>query len=128
MIRRYSRPRHFTAGWSRPRESVATNCNGLTTAPSPPVSVRLPHRRCCGFARGIGEVHDLIGRAHQQAVALDKAADRGHVPDVILVGVHRALGGHHVERGDADVPQRFDGPAVVAIRLAKRSARSSRTL
>src|SRR6266568_23252 len=33
MMRRYSRPRHFTAGCRRPRELVPTNCIGLTTAP-----------------------------------------------------------------------------------------------
>jgi len=44
----------------------------------------------------------MIGRAHQRAVALrDKAADSVHVPDMILVRVHCAFGGHHVERGDA---------------------------
>src|SRR4029079_5923903 len=79
-----------------------------------------PPASSCSFAGLISELHDLIGRAHQQAVALlDKAAARTHVPDVLFVRVHRALGGHHVERGNADVPQRLDGPAVVAIRPRK---------
>jgi len=36
-------PRHLTAGCNRPREPVATNDNGLTTAPSPPLSVNAVH-------------------------------------------------------------------------------------
>src|SRR5687768_14655514 len=80
----------------------------------------LPPGSSRSFTGLISELHDLIGRAHQQAVALlDKAADRAHVPDVVFVRVHRALGGHHVERGNADVSQRLDGPAVVAIRPRK---------
>ena len=49
----------------------------------------------------------------------DETADRVHVPRVILVGVHRAFGGHHVERRDADVAKRFDRPAVVPVRLGE---------
>ncbi len=44
MIRRYTRPRHFTAGRRRPREFLAANCIGLTTAPSPPASVSASHQ------------------------------------------------------------------------------------
>ena len=121
MILRYSRRRHFTAGCSRPRDVVATNCNSLTTAPSPPVSVTCSHQAAAGcFAGLISERHDLIGRAHQEAVALlDKAADRAHVPDMILVRMHRALGRHHMEWSNADIPQRLDGPTVVAVRARK---------
>jgi hypothetical protein len=38
---------------------------------------------------------------------------------MIFVRVHRAFGAHHKERGNADVPQRLDGPAVVARRPRK---------
>ena len=58
-------------------------------------------------------------RISRPSTSRAKLADRAHVPDVIFVSVHRALGRHHVERGDADVPQRLDGPAVVAIRPRK---------
>ena len=54
-----------------------------------------------------GQIYDLIGRTHQQAVALpDKAVNRAHVPDMILVGVHRALGGHQLalQRGFFEEP------------------------
>ena len=36
MIRRYSRPRHLIAGWTKPRLDCATNPSGFTTIPSPP--------------------------------------------------------------------------------------------
>jgi hypothetical protein len=59
----------------------------------------------------------VIRRSHQQGVVLvDKAADGIHVPNVVLVDVHRAFRGHHVERSKADIPQRIDWPAVVPIR------------
>jgi hypothetical protein len=71
MIRRYSRPRHLTAGCNGPREPVATNDNGLTTAPSPPLSVkRGPPPSCSRLARWIGQVEDLIRSGHQQRAAV----------------------------------------------------------
>src|SRR5215212_9996756 len=36
MIRRYSFPRHFTAGCTNPRFPRAINSSGFTTIPSPP--------------------------------------------------------------------------------------------
>jgi hypothetical protein len=38
---------------------------------------------------------------------------------MILVGVDRTLGGHHVKGSNADVAKRLDRPAVVAIGLSE---------
>ena len=43
MIRRYSRPRRFTAGWTNPRLLLALNSSGFTTIPSPPLPVSSSH-------------------------------------------------------------------------------------
>ena len=115
MIRRYSRPRHLTAGCNRPREPVATNDNGLTTAPSPPLSVNAVHHPVAA-ALLAGSTRS---RHQQTTLGIDEAADRVHVPHVILVRVHGALGRHHVKRGDADIAKRVDPPTVVPIGLSE---------
>ena len=51
-----------------------------------PLSQCGPPPRCSRLTRGIGQVDDVIRSCHQQTtVRFDKAADRGHVPRVILI-------------------------------------------
>src|SRR5258708_3902594 len=45
MMRRYSGPRHFTAGCTSPREPRTMKSSGLTTMPSPPREGRSSHQR-----------------------------------------------------------------------------------
>jgi hypothetical protein len=76
-----------------------------------------PPGRHRSLACGIRKVDDVVRRAHQQRVILrHDACDRVHVPDVILVHVDRAFSRHDVKGSHADVPKRFDWPAVVAVR------------
>jgi len=42
--------------------------------------------------------------------------DGVHVPNMVLVDVDCAFSRHDVKRSDANIPKRFDGPAVVSIR------------
>src|SRR3989344_3020728 len=84
MIRRYSPPRTFSAGWIRPFLPRLTKSRGLTTMPSPPDAVRASHQP--------------IGQRH--------------VPDVVVVEPDATFAGEQVERGDLQVVDAGDGPDI----------------
>ena len=103
MIRRYSRPRTFSPGWTpRPRSAVAARA-GLTTMPSPPAAVRSSHH-CGGLGALLGrrEVDEPVpGRRDQRSPS--SAAELLEVPGVRLGDRQRpALGREHLERRQGD--------------------------
>src|SRR4051812_23441407 len=124
MIRRYSRPRHFTAGWTRPRRPRRMKSSGLTPIPSPPrpaSSVRAPPPAPAPPAGPVGggglgprEVDDAV------AERLGRGRDGlpSHVPEAGHLGVaavdevERDLGAE-ARRGDAEagIAERVRGAA-----------------
>ena len=111
MMRRYSRPRHLTAGWTSPRWPLAMKSSGFTTMPSPPRPVSSSHQCvAAGLARRVGEVDDDVRRRVQQRCVLAADASEGlHVPGVVAVGVDAALAREQVERREAQVVEPLTG-------------------
>ena len=75
----------------------------------PPVDPRL-------LAGRVGHVHDLVrGRQQEFGVGTADLGQNLHVPEVILVRVDVPLGGEQVERGQLEVGERLDRPAVLPV-------------
>jgi hypothetical protein len=81
-----SRPRHFTAGCSRPREPVATKASGFTTALFAARGEALPPSRGRRFAAGIVEIDHVIRRSHQQGIEGSSAYPKTIVDNCFLAG------------------------------------------
>src|SRR6185437_6221153 len=69
------------------------------------------------FARRIGDIDraELGGEEQLRVVGTDLCQGL-HVPDVAPIGVDLPFGGEQMERSQLEVVERFDGPAVVAVR------------
>src|SRR5262249_30734197 len=75
-----------------------------------------PPTRRRSLAVRICKIDDVVRRAHQQGVIFRyEASDGVHVPDMILVRVDCTFSRHDMKRSDANIPKRFDRPAVVLI-------------
>ena len=69
-----------------------------------------------GLGRGIGEIDDEERSWKQElGVGLGEPGKRLDVPEVILVDMDAALGGQEMKRGQLQIRQRFDTPAIAAI-------------
>ena len=123
MIRRYSRPRHFTAGWESPRPPLWMNDSGLTTIPSPPVPVSSSHQATPAAWLGrVGHVHDQVRRRPQDfGVGPADLGQRLHVPGVVLVECGRAPRWRAGGTGPASGRQRVHLPAIVGGRRRRTS-------
>src|ERR1700744_1403248 len=118
MIRRYSGPRTFSPGWTRPLPFWAMKDAGLTTIPSPPASVISSHQAVAAAReassarstkrRSVGRVQagvpgaaggaaDPVGARGREAVALLE------LPGVAALDERLPLGGEQVERCQAQV-------------------------
>src|ERR1700685_867171 len=104
MMRRYSRPRTFRPGWTRPSPRVRFAA-GLTTMPSPPASVRSCHHwvAAAGEAGASGWAAAGWGGGGGVAPGRGRAEPVGdvEVPQVRVFVVDLTLGGQELERGDA---------------------------
>src|SRR3989304_5716017 len=118
MIRRYSGPRHLTAGCVRPRRPFVTNSIGFPPKPPPPpLGSPPPHHPpppCDPFrlARLVRHIHELVRRRHHQiGVRLAQSAKRFHVPRVVLVNICLPLCGQKVKGRELQVVDRPHRPA-----------------
>src|ERR1017187_3517321 len=115
MIRKYSRPRTLTPGWTSPRRARARLACGLTTMPSPPLAVSSSHQATPAAV----EPGSVGSTSRRRAVGLNQPGRGGRqpvseceVPAVITVVVGGVLGGEDLEWGQADAVQAVGGPAV----------------
>ena len=115
-MRRYSRPRHLSAGCTSPRAPVGTKAARLDHhALAAGRGQRLPPGDGGGAAVGVVEVNRTPGRRRERRAGRGHAGERLHVPDVVPVDMGAALGGQQVERRQPEVVHRADRPAVAAV-------------
>jgi len=77
---------------------------------------RLPPADAQLLARCVRDIDRLVGRGQKErSIGLAKPFQRLQMPEVILVGVDGSLARQQVERGQLQVGQRFDRPAVAAV-------------
>ena len=116
MMRRYSRPRHLTAGWARPRPPRWMKSSGLTTMPSPPRPVSSSHQSIPAASLA-GSVRSTTrnGVGSRSSGSSRQTGQRLHVPDVVLVGVDAPFGGQEMKRGQLQIVQRVDRPAILPV-------------
>src|SRR2546429_8563584 len=106
MMRRYSRPRHFTAGCTRPRRFFATNWIGFTTMPSPPESVSSSHHAIPFVAHLVSQINYLVwSRQKNPGIAFAQASQHSHMPHVIFVCVHHAFAREQVKGSKLQICQ-----------------------
>ena len=74
MILRYSRPRHFTAGWTNPLLPLAMNSRGLITIPSPPSFVRHSHQ-----SKPVDRLESSVTSIVRQAVGNSSSLSREQI-------------------------------------------------
>src|SRR4051794_30095016 len=104
MIRRYSRPRTFRAGWTTPRRPWTTKSIGFTTMPSPPASVRSSHHAAPSAAGRVSGVDAQVLRQPEKfLVSRAKCGDPLEMPGVRLVDVDGVLAREDVEGRELEV-------------------------
>ena len=121
MIRRYSRPRHFTPGCSsRPLPSRAPGPSyGLTTMPSPPAPVSASHQSVAAATAAASASSTTCRRVGVKKLGVGRAEPVGdaQVPAVVPVGVADTVAGQHRERRQRHPGQPVGRPHVRPVGL-----------
>src|SRR3569833_1024984 len=76
MMRRYSRPRTFTPGWTSPRVPRVRFADGLTTMPSPPAAVSSSHHDTPAATDDESSTSTVSVRERRNRGPLGRRADR----------------------------------------------------